>query len=144
MGFNHDAAGFETAGEFARYLSSSEANQIEAFARFVEKRHLLDELQRYDWVGFARQYNGVQYRANRYDERLARAYVAAAQDMDVPIPEAARRWEGGICDPNAPPSDEDILLPLTSEVVRRGTTSPALLLAWLLACVAGMLVGAMT
>lgn len=36
--------------------------------------YLVDELQRHDWAGFARGYNGAGYKRNNYDEKLRQAY----------------------------------------------------------------------
>jgi hypothetical protein len=75
MGFNYTNFGFETAGEYVRFMSQSEANQFEAFARFARANGLIDELQRHDWAEFARRYNGPGYGANRYDQLMADAYA---------------------------------------------------------------------
>lgn len=37
-------------------------------------RYYYNELQRKDWAGFARGYNGPGYAKNRYDIKLANAY----------------------------------------------------------------------
>lgn len=48
---------------------------IEGFVQLVRAYGLTDELQRRDWAGFARRYNGPAYRVNRYDTRLATAFA---------------------------------------------------------------------
>lgn len=77
-GVNHKVLGFETAAEYARFVSQSQANQVEAFARFVERQGVLKYLQTRDWAGFARRWNGPAFSA-RYAERLDKAYNEAAQ-----------------------------------------------------------------
>ena len=52
----------------------SEVNQLKHMANFIKSANLLDELQRKDWAGFAKGYNGPQYAVNKYDEKLAAAY----------------------------------------------------------------------
>jgi peptidoglycan hydrolase-like protein with peptidoglycan-binding domain len=76
LGMNHQRLGFDSPGEMAWFLSQSEAHQLQVFARFLEKenKRLVAALQGRDWAQFARLYNGPNYRANRYDERLAQAY----------------------------------------------------------------------
>ena len=76
-GFNHNAVGFETAAELARFVSESEANQVEVWARFLEKNDMLKELRQRDWAGFARRYNGNRA-AGTYGERLQLAFERAS------------------------------------------------------------------
>lgn len=68
--------------------------QLLLMARFCQVNHAVDEIQRGDWAGFARIYNGPAYARNRYDVRLA---------------EAAKRF-GGITD-----ARDDHLLRVGSE-----------------------------
>lgn len=75
MGFNYPRCGFSSAKEFVAFLSQSEAQQLEAFVRFVTNAGIADELQRLDWAGFALVYNGKGYAENQYDTRLAAAYA---------------------------------------------------------------------
>jgi peptidoglycan hydrolase-like protein with peptidoglycan-binding domain len=88
LGGLHKEVGFETVAEYARFVSQSEANQVEVFARFVEHGGLLAPLRCLDWVGFARRYNGPNFRRNHYDERLRAAYLAAAAKFGVEAPSA--------------------------------------------------------
>lgn len=74
MGDNFKLVGFATVEAFVAAMVSGEAAQLDAFVAFVKKNGLADELARHDWAGFARGYNGPNYRANRYDEKLATAY----------------------------------------------------------------------
>lgn len=74
MGFNHKAAGFETVGEFVDALKVSEDEQLKAFVKLIKMWGLSQELKNHDWAGFARQYNGGDYKKNAYDTKLAAAY----------------------------------------------------------------------
>lgn len=74
MGFNFAACGFANARDFVADMAKSEARQLAAFSAFVRSNGLADELQRRDWAGFARRYNGPAYAENRYDQRMAEAY----------------------------------------------------------------------
>lgn len=48
--------------------------QVELMMRYIVKFDLLDEMQRLDWAGFARGYNGPAYKKNKYDTKMASAY----------------------------------------------------------------------
>lgn len=71
MGEYHEECGFNTVDEFVDYLKVSEGNQLKAFVKMVQHRHIDDELVRHDWAGFAKNYNGAGYRQNSYDAKLA-------------------------------------------------------------------------
>jgi hypothetical protein len=86
LGQLHKQVGFETVAEYARFVSQSEANQVEVFARFVEGQGDLEPLQCLDWARFARRWNGPNYKTNKYDERLRAAYLAAATQFGVEAP----------------------------------------------------------
>jgi hypothetical protein len=56
-------------------MHHSELTQALAMFGFIKSNGLVDELQRLDWAGFAKGYNGEGYRANRYDTKLAEEYA---------------------------------------------------------------------
>lgn len=74
MGFNFSVCGYKTLQSFITAMYKSEREHLFAFCNFVINNRLNDELQRKDWAGFARGYNGANYRINKYDEKLAKAY----------------------------------------------------------------------
>lgn len=76
MGFNHGACGYKTVQQFVNAMCKNENSQLEAFVGYVIDRGLADELQRKDWHGFARHYNGPAYMQNDYAGKLERAYKA--------------------------------------------------------------------
>jgi peptidoglycan hydrolase-like protein with peptidoglycan-binding domain len=80
-GINHQRVGFETVGEYARFMAKSEANQVEVWARFLERQGMLESLRKHDWAGFARRYNGPAALRNGYVERLEAAYNAALAEF---------------------------------------------------------------
>lgn len=92
MGFNFASFGFETPGEYVRFMSQSETNQVEAMLRFARVNGIVDELQRKDFEGFAARYNGPGGAA-RYGALLREAYerrrLALAQHYGLPLPEEA-------------------------------------------------------
>ncbi|QLE02872.1 N-acetylmuramidase family protein [Galbibacter sp. BG1] len=79
MGFNYNRAGFSTPEYFMYAMDTSERKHLEAFVDFIKSTGLSDELQRKDWQGFARGYNGPGYAKNRYDEKLKKAYKIYSQ-----------------------------------------------------------------
>lgn len=74
MGFNFRRCGFASVEAFVEAMKKSEGEHLTAFCHFVQSMGLADELQRRDWPGFARAYNGPQYALNRYDAKLEQAY----------------------------------------------------------------------
>lgn len=74
MGFNFSVCGYKTLQGFITAMYQSEREHLFAFCNYVINNRLEDELQRKDWKGFARGYNGANFRMNKYDEKLSTAY----------------------------------------------------------------------
>lgn len=75
MGFHWQVLGYESAKAFARAMSQSEGQQLDAFVRFIKADAGLHRaLRSKDWADFARRYNGPAYSKNQYDVKLAEAY----------------------------------------------------------------------
>lgn len=76
MGFNHQAAGFDTVAGFVAAMQQSEGDQLQAFAAFIlaDKKSLV-ALQNQDWPAFAARYNGAAYQKNNYDDKLKNAFA---------------------------------------------------------------------
>ena len=74
MGYHWKALGYPSLQQFINDMYHSEAKQLEAMIRYIKVNNLVDELQRHDWAGFARGYNGAGYKRNNYDEKLRQAY----------------------------------------------------------------------
>ena len=74
MGYHWASLGYATLQDFINAMYRDEASQIDAMMRFIRANGLLGKLQRKDWVGFARGYNGAGYAKNAYDKKLAVAY----------------------------------------------------------------------
>lgn len=73
MGFNYGICGYNSIDNFVKSMHTAEG-QLKALVNFIKARGLADELVRLDFKGFARGYNGKGYRANKYDEKIERAY----------------------------------------------------------------------
>jgi hypothetical protein len=74
MGMNFQRCGFTKATEFVADMAKSEVRQLAAFEAFVRSSGIMDELQRLDWEGFARVYNGPG-QVERYGRLMREAYT---------------------------------------------------------------------
>lgn len=80
MGFNHKACLYTSAEAMVIAFEKNEYEHLKAFCLYVKKSGLADELQRKDWAGFAKGYNGPGYKGSPYtvtddyDLKLAAAY----------------------------------------------------------------------
>jgi hypothetical protein len=75
MGFNHRAAGFDSASSMVDAMVTGEDAQLRGMAGFLEANRMTPLLRQQDWAGFARRYNGPGYWRNRYDVKLAEQYT---------------------------------------------------------------------
>ncbi|MFT3717327.1 N-acetylmuramidase family protein [Pseudorhodoferax sp.] len=90
MGSNYHAAGFTSVRQFVLAMTRSEAEHLKAFARFVSNNPaMVKALQKKDWAGFARAYNGKGYRKNLYDDKLKNAYERLAPKAVQPVGQPA-------------------------------------------------------
>ena len=79
MGYHAKALGYTTATQMATAFAKGEAEQLQAFVRFVQSdAELLKALRSRKWAAFARIYNGPAYADNLYDVKLAKAYTRHA------------------------------------------------------------------
>jgi hypothetical protein len=79
MGFNHELAGYSTVEAFWDAMKVSEAEHLKAFATFIQRSSLADELRLIsnrsaDCVPFARGYNGPGFQTNQYHIKIASAH----------------------------------------------------------------------
>lgn len=77
MGFNWGLMGYDSVDHFTGEMAISEGRHLDAFVRFVGSRinsAMLKALQRKDWAAFAKLYNGLNYKLNNYDTKLAAAF----------------------------------------------------------------------
>lgn len=72
MGAHFRDLGFGSADDFYRHAGTL-GGQLDLVVRFIRSAGLLDELQRGDWTGLARGYNGPNFRKFKYDTKLAAA-----------------------------------------------------------------------
>lgn len=74
MGFNYVMCGYGCVNEMVKDMCTGEDKQLEAFARFIKLAGLRPNLERKDWTGFDKRYNGSGYVQNQYDKKLEEAY----------------------------------------------------------------------
>lgn len=75
MGFHYKSLGYEEIMQFVGEMKESEGKQLLIFAKFLKVNKLVSYLQNKQWAEFAKRYNGAGYKANKYDEKLAAAYL---------------------------------------------------------------------
>lgn len=77
MGFNHTKCGFKTVQQFVNAMCKDENTQLACFTQYIITSGLSDELKDLRWADFARLYNGPEFAVNKYDQKLAQAYLKA-------------------------------------------------------------------
>jgi hypothetical protein len=78
MGFNWKACGEKSLYGFLLAMHHNEDAHLALAMEFMRSKGLAPYLQRRDWAGFAKIYNGPAYAKNQYDTKLAKAYGRAA------------------------------------------------------------------
>ncbi|MCD8395370.1 MAG: N-acetylmuramidase family protein [Bacteroidales bacterium] len=73
-GFNWKKCGCVSMDEFVERMSSSEREQLELFAKFIENSGLTKYLKAKNWSAFALRYNGPSYASRGYHTKMASAY----------------------------------------------------------------------
>ena len=80
MGYHAERLGYSSVTDFVARMHTSEAEQLEAFVRFIEADPALHKaLKARKWAEFAKRYNGPNYARNLYDVKLERAYERHAE-----------------------------------------------------------------
>lgn len=85
MGAHDSKLGFKSAVEMLAYQTKGVTQQVEVMMRYCKRFGLIDELQRADYAGFARGYNGPQFRKFGYDQTMEKHAKrwAKLDDADV-------------------------------------------------------------
>ena len=74
MGAHWDKLGYPNVRSLSKEAKESVGGQVRLMGRYIETFGLVDELKAKAWAKFAKQYNGPDYRKNRYDTKMAEAY----------------------------------------------------------------------
>lgn len=92
MGFHWERLGYDSQYAFADAMTAGEAEQLDAFVRFIEADKVLHQaLREHDWPAFAAGYNGPAYEKNDYDTRLAAAYRRHQAALALPESKPAKK-----------------------------------------------------
>ncbi|MBB4804771.1 hypothetical protein HNP38_000043 [Chryseobacterium defluvii] len=75
MGFHAKNIGYPNVSDFVARMEISEGEHLNAFGKFLEVNNILIHLRNKNWAGFSKAYNGAGYKQNKYDEKLAKAYL---------------------------------------------------------------------
>ncbi|WP_339703311.1 N-acetylmuramidase domain-containing protein [Algoriphagus aquimarinus] len=75
MGFHAIPLGYPSVQQFVDEMYKHERNHLEVFGRYILKNDCLAYLQSKNWAKFAECYNGSGYAQNKYDEKMAKAYL---------------------------------------------------------------------
>ncbi len=76
MGYHWNTLEYVSVDDFVGRMKLSEAEQLDAFVRFVKvDKRLVTALKDRKWSTFARLYNGPAYARNLYDAKLAQAFA---------------------------------------------------------------------
>lgn len=81
-GYNYKLCGCSSVQEMVERISDSEFSQLEMFAVFIRNAGMLDALQKKDWRGFARKYNGPSYAKRGYHTRMAKEYAKFSKNKE--------------------------------------------------------------
>ena len=73
MGFNHGLCGFDSVFDFIQDLQKGEEEQLQAFLAFIRHENLIPAMKQHNYAGFAKRYNGRNYKQNNYDVKLQKA-----------------------------------------------------------------------
>jgi len=79
MGQNYKSMGYDYIDRYIVDVMSSGRKELEATVQFLKSAGLVERLAAKDWAGLARRYNGPNYKANGYDEKMAAAYDTEKQ-----------------------------------------------------------------
>lgn len=94
MGFHWKSLGYVSIESFVAKMKENEANQLEAFVRFLKKNKLdrilmlkngKKTLVLDDFRNFARRYNGSAYEKNHYHTKLQKAYRKYLKQPSVKV-----------------------------------------------------------
>jgi len=75
MGYNWTLTGHKSLQEFINDMYRDEGAHLDAFVGFVKNSGLAPALQAHNWMDFAKGFNGAGFAANKYDQKLAAAYL---------------------------------------------------------------------
>jgi hypothetical protein len=76
MGFNYKQCGYSNVDNFVKDMYKSESFHLMAFVKLMKSMKWDVEVKAKNWAGFAKKYNGPEYKKNSYDVKIKQAYEA--------------------------------------------------------------------
>jgi hypothetical protein len=70
MGYQWRVLGYASLQHFINHMYAGEQQQFDAAIKYLQVNKLIDEMQRKDYAGLAKGYNGAGYKANNYHVKL--------------------------------------------------------------------------
>ncbi len=95
MGDHWKWLGFRSAKDFERVVMSGFSGQLEVMVRFIQKSGIVDHLNRLDWSGAARIYNGPAYAKNKYHIKLRDRYRFYNRGIESAAPTSSGMLRAG-------------------------------------------------
>ncbi|SFB12279.1 N-acetylmuramidase domain-containing protein [Algoriphagus aquimarinus] len=83
MGFHAIPLGYPSVQQFVEEMYKHERNHLEVFGRYILKNGCLAYLQAKNWAKFAECYNGSGYAQNKYDQKMAKAYLKFLNNIEL-------------------------------------------------------------
>lgn len=78
--------GYNSPSHMIEVATRGFRGQLDTMLRYIRKADLVDELQRLDWSGFARGYNGPAYRKWGYHTKMKNAFASfGGRSSNAPI-----------------------------------------------------------
>jgi hypothetical protein len=76
MGFNHKQCGYSSVEAFVNDMHRSEHYHLMAFVKLMKSMKWDSDVKAKNWSGFAKKYNGPDFKKNQYDTKIKQAYEA--------------------------------------------------------------------
>lgn len=86
MGANYSDLGYEDVFDLVSHAQTLDG-QVDMIIRFLKVHNLITVLQKKNWTKFASGYNGANYKANKYNTKLAAAYKKYSTAVDQTAPQ---------------------------------------------------------
>lgn len=74
MGYHALSLGYSSVQEFVDKMYLHEREHLIAFGKFLQVNNIMVDLKNKNWAKVAEKYNGPNYKVNKYDQKLAKAY----------------------------------------------------------------------
>ena len=91
--------GYGSVDSMVATARSGAGGQLQLMVRYIEKAGLCHALNKRDWVAFARTYNGPSFHQNKYDTKMAAAFLRWHKKLgEAQLPQSIHDKVGGADD----------------------------------------------